>query len=108
MTEQKPRPAGRAGAAIRCEHGGLRAASGKLGEGSQLPILRGGGWDEKGPRTLQERGWEEASRPAAQSTVLKPGPVSEELTPARPGRARPRKQAFPMNSTHRNRKQDTI
>jgi hypothetical protein len=50
----------------------------------------------------------EASRPAAQSAVLSrvlPQKGDSNKAQKAPG---PREQAFQMNSTHRNRKQDTI
>lgn len=61
-------------------------------------------------QTLQEgAGRKQAGQQPAQPVVPKPGPISEEPTATRPGRARgPREQAVWMNSTHRNRKQDTI
>lgn len=61
-------------------------------------------------QTLREgAGRKQAGQRPAQSMVPKLGPISEEPTATRPGRAQgPREQAFRMNSTHRNRKQDTI
>lgn len=97
------------GAAVRCEHGGLQDVSEKLGEVSQLPMLVWWeGWEEKGLQTLQERGWEEASRPAAQSSPKARSCLRRADTSKAWKGSRPRKQAFQMNSTHRNRKQDTI
>lgn len=98
-------------AAVPCEPGGLRAASEKLGEVLQLPVLawgEGGVRREGPPGPVREGvgGSQQAGSPAhspeagfclrrADSNKAWKGPG-------------PRKQAFQMNSTHRNRKQDTI
>lgn len=96
-------------AAVPYEHGGLRAASGKLGEVSQRLFLAwwegvregppgpvgegvGGSQQAGGPVRGPEAGF--CLRRAESNKAWKgPGP---------------RKQAFQMNSTHRNRKRDTI
>lgn len=97
-------------AAVPGEHGGLRAASEEPGEGSRLPVLA---W------------WEGARREGPPGPVAEGGGGSQQaggpvhspeagfcLSRADGNKAwkgpGPSKQAFQMNSTHRNRKQDTI
>lgn len=74
-------------AAGHCEHGSLRAASEEAGrKGHNFPSWHGVWGEKRWAFRPAGEGVGKASRPAAQSTVLKPSPVSEELTAARPGR----------------------
>lgn len=98
---RSPRTAGFEKLAESGSHAGTGQGGGRgeeqVGVGGRLQTLREGA------------GRKQAGQRLAQSMVRKPGPISEEPTATRPGRAcGPREQAFRMNSTHRNRKQDTI
>lgn len=67
-----------------------------------------GTWGAGGRKRAFGPRWRGGRKQAGQSTVRQPGPVSEELTPPRPGWDPGPGSSFQMNSTHRNRKQDTV